>query len=105
MRHETFADEWQDCHFQDNPPPPALTSWYVGLDLGQAQDYTAMAAVEKTIRHGQTKCVRYACRDLQRFPLGTPYPAIVENIICRFQGEPAQGKPSPLANAPLIVDA
>jgi len=47
--------------------------WIMGLDLGQAQDYTALAMVEKTDRE-------YHVRGLERFRLGTPYPEIVERI-------------------------
>jgi hypothetical protein len=43
----------------------------VGLDLGQAQDYTALAAVEFT------GADEYHLRHLERFVLGTSYPAIV----------------------------
>ena len=50
-----------------------MTSYHVGLDLGQAADYTAIAVVEWTpdalkVRH------------LQRFQLGTAYPAIVDDV-------------------------
>lgn len=50
-----------------------MSSYHVGLDLGQAADYTAIAVVEWTpdalkVRH------------LQRFALGTVYPAIVDEV-------------------------
>lgn len=50
-----------------------MSSYHIGLDLGQAADYTALAVIEWTpdalkVRH------------LQRFPLGTVYPAIVDAV-------------------------
>jgi phage FluMu gp28-like protein len=61
-----------------------VSSYHVGLDLGQAADYTAIAVVEWTpdalkVRH------------LQRFQLGTVYPAIVdevEGLMSRLPGSP-----------------
>src|SRR5829696_4260821 len=43
----------------------------IGLDLGQKQDYTAVAVVEKEERRGD-KPMLYL-RHLERYALGTPY--------------------------------
>lgn len=52
-------------------------SYVAGLDLGQAQDYSALAIVEHgPAGAGQTLDVRH----LQRWPLGTRYPAIVDDV-------------------------
>ena len=48
-------------------------SFFVGLDLGQAADYTALTVVEK---NGE----EYHLRHLERFQLGTPYTVIVERV-------------------------
>jgi hypothetical protein len=48
-------------------------SFYVGLDLGQAQDYTALSVIE-------AKEDKYQVRHLQRFRIGTPYPTIVGDV-------------------------
>ena len=61
-----------------------MSRYHVGLDLGQAADYTALAVVEWTpdalkVRH------------LQRCPLGTTYPVIVyavEGIMSRLPERP-----------------
>ncbi len=61
-----------------------MSSYHVGLDLGQAADYTALAVVEWTpdalkVRH------------LQRFSLGTVYPEIVgavEGLMSRLPEYP-----------------
>jgi len=54
-----------------------MTSTYIaGIDLGQAADYTAVTIVEK---HTGTRTdpARYDVRHLERFALGTAYPAVV----------------------------
>ena len=86
-----------------------MTRFFVGLDLGQAQDYTAISVLEK-IKKTEEQTVEemvevsnpyalwesrwetrqvtreisqpahYQCRHLKRFPLGTRYPAIVEQV-------------------------
>jgi hypothetical protein len=48
--------------------------FYLGLDLGQAQDYSALAILE---RQGHGTGSVYHCRHLQRWPLRTSYMAIV----------------------------
>ncbi len=66
--------------------PPA-ESYYCGLDLGQAQDFTALAALARTEttqpaglpRAGQ-QVARYALRGLKRWPLGTLYTQIVADV-------------------------
>lgn len=49
-----------------------------GLDLGQAADYTAIAGLEAVERKG--KQPEYRLRHLERMPLRTPYPEIVERV-------------------------
>lgn len=79
-------------------------SYFVGLDLGQASDYTALAVVEKHA-HPVTKGNRREeeidalhCRHLQRYELGTLYPAIVDDVASML-------KLPELRGAQLIVDA
>ena len=69
-----------------------MNRFIVGLDLGQAQDFTALAVVE---------CVGedYHVRHLERLRLGTPYPAIVEHVFGLLAREPLRG------NSALVVDA
>ncbi len=55
-------------------PTPKYT---LGLDLGQAKDYTALVILE---RQGEEPHASYHARHLQRFALGTPYPAIVASV-------------------------
>jgi hypothetical protein len=74
----------------DTPPP----DYFAGLDLGQTQDPTAFVLVERT-RRGDLPV--YAVRHLERFHLGTAYPAIVERM------KTITGKP-PLRGQHLAVD-
>ena len=65
--------------------------YYLGLDLGQAADYTALTIVERRdvpvgepkIRYGepyQETEWHYCLRYVNRLPLGTRYPAIVKRV-------------------------
>lgn len=65
----------------------------LGLDLGQAQDYSALVIVDE--RDDRT---RDDVREIRRWPLGTPYPAIVEDV----RGVLALPQ---LSDAALVVDA
>ena len=51
----------------------------VGLDLGQAQDYTALVVV----RHTRLLDVvhLFLCNHITRFPLGTSYTKIVDDVV------------------------
>ncbi len=62
--------------------------YFVGLDLGQSQDFTAMAVLERAeltgqwdpVAYGHRKMVAERLRHLERVPLGTPYPEVVERV-------------------------
>src|SRR5262252_6529830 len=95
--------------------------YFVGLDLGQARDFTALAVLERSrpaedpfrellqredwsefdlVAAQQTATKRerpYAGRHLRRFPLGTSYPATCDRIVEVF------AKP-PVARATAVVD-
>lgn len=49
----------------------------LGLDLGQAQDYTALAGVEKDTAGAEAK---YTLGVLKRAELGTSYPTVVDKV-------------------------
>jgi hypothetical protein len=87
---------------------PAVKTYILGLDLGQAQDYTALVVLECTTRDtGKTKTLYlpvssragqspyqvlpvpvmenlYAVRHLERLALGTSYPAQVARVKVLF---------------------
>ena len=73
-------------------PPPPKPTFTVGLDLGQAQDFTALAIVEST------RQLEHSVRYLHRWPLGTSYPKIVADV-CQIVRLP------PLEYPTLVVDA
>jgi hypothetical protein len=72
--------------------------FFLGLDLGQAHDYTALAILERIPEFEDVEVIardrgisykktvqkalpiRYECRHLQRFKIGTSYPAIVTGV-------------------------
>ena len=58
---------------------------FVGLDLGQAQDFTALAVLARPRLIGRESPSDskppYAVPYLKRFPLGTPYPVIVASVV------------------------
>ena len=74
-------------------------SFVLGLDLGQASDYTALVIVETTEPpHDRDAEPTLAIRHLQRMALATPYPRICEYIAGLLQRQPLVG------NCDLVVD-
>lgn len=103
--------------------------YFLGLDLGQRSDYTALAVVEEPLWVTEAaqlagnktgwispadlppavreraataegpEAPTLALRHLERFPLGTPYPAIVERVAALLSQPPLAGHTS------LVVDA
>jgi hypothetical protein len=72
--------------------------YFVGLDLGQTTDYTALCVLERPVlKTAIEPDPAYALRHLQRFPLGTPYPEIVRDVIALL-------KTPPMPGAFLVVD-
>ena len=57
--------------------------FYIGLDLGQRRDHSAIAVLERLERlrpYGPSVFDRLLVRYLERVPLGTPYTAVVARI-------------------------
>jgi hypothetical protein len=55
--------------------------YFIGLDLGPAGEHTALAVLERplmTPRHEAKPA--YALRHLKRYPLGTAFPVIVDDV-------------------------
>jgi hypothetical protein len=85
-----------------------MPDYFLGLDLGQANDPSALAVLERTvptveiprpngmIRKEQIR--HYGCRALKRWPLGTPYTAIVSEM-ATLTGNKL------FRNAKLVIDA
>jgi hypothetical protein len=72
-----------------------VVDYFVGLDLGQAADYTALAVLEKTetleAHPPRTVVRKYAVRHLGRFPLGTAYPVVVARVVALVARPPLAG--------------
>ncbi len=83
--------------------------WYfVGLDLGQSQDHSALAVVERAdlvldefdhATYARLMQRRYRVRFLERVALGTPYPNVVERVREVVRAKPLVGR------CTLMVDA
>ena len=74
--------------------------YFLGLDLGQTRDFTALAVLERQPPADAGTAVEppeYALRHLHRFPLGTPYTEIVPAVA-------ALTRAGPLAESPVVVD-
>jgi hypothetical protein len=62
-------------------------SFYVGLDLGQSNDYTALAVIEKVKTGEAGDDPNLHLRHLERYPLRMPYPDMVERV-AKLVGDP-----------------
>lgn len=70
----------------------AASEFFIGLDLGQRQDHTAIAVVERVdiaeyrfdwmryVQQEDARTVRHDVRWLERMRLGTPYGRVVERV-------------------------
>lgn len=90
------------------PPPPPPPFLYLGLDLGQANDFSALAIAERNRRpryrdeRRNDTTAKYRIGHLQRYPLKTPYPAIVAQVATLVRDLAAR---SPTPYLRLVVDA
>ena len=68
-----------------------MSDYYVGLDLGQSNDYTALAVIQKVPTYDQqtgNHDTELHLRHLKRFPLKTPYTTIADNVKDLLRGPP-----------------
>ena len=75
--------------------------FYLGLDLGQSADFSALAILERQKRESASFEAVYHCRHLQRWPLRTSYPAIVADTARVIGGNELEAPSRPV----LVVDA
>ena len=66
-----------------------ILSYFVGLDLGQSRNHSALAVVERAellldemdwVTYERRREWRYRMRFLERVPLGTPYPDVAARV-------------------------
>jgi len=84
-------------------PVRARDDWYVGMDVGQKRDPSALSALNHVVRAGEWQCddarriwkqdktERFLVRHLERLPLGMPYPAQIEHVAGILAREPLKG--------------
>src|SRR5882672_6014040 len=72
-----------------NAEKKTAACYFVGLDLGQSRDDSALAVVERAeivldemdrVTYERRRERRFRVRFLERAPLGTPYPDVVERV-------------------------
>ncbi|MGH8542119.1 MAG: hypothetical protein ACREX3_00395 [Gammaproteobacteria bacterium] len=80
--------------------PRVYEPFVVGLDLGQAQDPTALAVLERSPGVAPADPVFHRVRHLHRWPLWTSYPVIVSDVRDLLDRPPLKG-----AVTALVVDA
>lgn len=78
--------------------------YVAGLDLGQSRDYSALVVVEHLLLAKETpqQVRRYERCDavhVERFALGTPYPAVVEQVCRTLMTAPLRGQTDLLLDA------
>lgn len=90
--------------------------YFVGIDLGQSKDFTAVCVLEKVTpewqqgfvgwsfesrrAHRERSKPLYHVRHIDRLPLGTSYPAVVEYVKALLEKEPLKG-----SSVQIIADA
>ncbi len=66
-----------------------MSTFILGLDLGQTNDYSALIVAEQIMPEPAEppadRRPRYDVRHIERFPLGTPYPTIVDATVETFE--------------------
>src|SRR5574340_1373871 len=77
-----------------------MRKFFIGLDLGQASDYSALSIAERLQGPGAKTPAEpyYHVRHLQRYKLGTSYPAIAAHV------KEVMARDELAAGATLIVD-
>jgi hypothetical protein len=83
-----------------------FVTYFSGLDLGQTNDPTALAVMAQRLvpDHVGRYVAHYACRVLERFPLGTSYVNIVTRVTGLFGADEGSSRTFPLWNTALAVD-
>ena len=68
-----------------NHPRPAPQRYFVGWDIGQSQDYSAVAVLKKT------DTGNYVVNHLERLPLGMSYPDQIDHVYGLVNRKPLAG--------------
>jgi hypothetical protein len=92
LSDEQARDYWERVGSEQGP-----TRYVVGVDIGQVSDPTAIAVGEYNSRHPVPRPLKI--RYLERVPLDTTYPRVVEYIAAMIRAEPLTR-----SNCDLVVD-
>jgi hypothetical protein len=82
--------------------PEARKLFFIGLDLGQMQGYSALAVVERNdveVDGGSAVEKHLHLWHLERYPIGTAYPRVVEKV-AKLMATPPLDR-----NCILVIDA
>lgn len=74
-------------------------AFFVGLDLGQARDYSAVCVMDRQNPKRREDRPVYRVRHLERYPIGTSYPDVVKRLQDMMEKEPLAG-----SDPTLLVD-
>ena len=95
-----FRQTWHD----DEPRPPRdlpeRVTYYMGLSLGPAGQFTGLSVLEKTVpahKESESAVAGFAVRHLARFPPGAPYAEILAAVRAVLAADGAK-------NAMLVLD-
>lgn len=53
---------------------------FLGIDIGQAQDYSAISVIDARYDDGSRYGVEYRLLQIERLPLGTPYSGVIARV-------------------------
>jgi hypothetical protein len=67
-----------------------MSEYFCGLDLGQSCDFSAVAIAERVLPPGERHAT-YLFRHVQRIPLGTSYPTVVQHVTDLMSRPPLKG--------------
>jgi hypothetical protein len=73
------------------PAPLVPRVFYLGVDPGQSIDPTALAIIERIADPAGGKKPVYRCGHLERLPLATPYPGVMQHVRRLISREPFLG--------------
>jgi hypothetical protein len=94
---EPYAEDLTPPRLRSTPTP-VPRAFYLGCDPGQAIDPTALAVVERLADPAGGKKPIFRCGHLERLPLDTPYPGIIQHVRRLLGREPFRGR------AELVLD-
>jgi hypothetical protein len=70
---------------------PKFDRYFTGLDLGQSQDFSAIVTIVRrryVDENGRYVAHKYTVKGLKRWPLGTTYKSIAEDVRIMFDDKP-----------------